>query len=128
MRCMVSVSVNSLRCASGGTQVSVEHAGQWRQACRCWHDGAREGVDLVSQVLQDAQLYEGLLMEALLVADDLQRTQLPCLVIAALQYLLPKALQHPDDFQVHWTYYLPACASLRHCQVQAAQQILHPQG
>ena len=44
-------------------------------------------MHLIAQVIQDADLDEGLLVEALLVANDLDGTHLPCLVIPALQHL-----------------------------------------
>lgn len=45
-------------------------------------------MHLVAQVVKNADLNEGLLVEALLVADDLNGTHLSCLMIPALQHLL----------------------------------------
>lgn len=53
--------------------------------CSSW---AGEAAHLIAQVVQDANLNEGLLVEALLVADDLDGAHLPCLVISALEHLM----------------------------------------
>lgn len=59
-------------------QLQCRHV-RWATSGVCMH--------LIAQVVKDANLYEGLLVEALLVLDDLQSAHLPCLVVPALQHL-----------------------------------------
>lgn len=59
-------------------------------------------------MFKDADLYEGLLVEALLVADDLQRTQLPCLMVSTLQHLHMHSQSH-----VHLLLKIAVTAGLR---------------